>query len=311
VAVTSLQHHLGAMGAVVPIGRPIANTRIYVVDPAGRPAPIGVVGELLIGGIQVARGYLNRPELTAERFVPDPSAGGVARMYRTGDLARWLPDGTIEYLGRNDSQVKIRGFRVELGEIEAALAEFAGVTETVVVAREDTPGDKRLTAYYLSAEPLTAEALRRHLLARLPDYMVPAAFVHLAGFPLLPNGKLDRKALPAPGRAAFAQHAYAEPQGEAEETLAAIWSELLSVERVGRFDGFFELGGHSLLAITLMERMRRAGMSVDVRTLFDTPVLAELAGTVATEAEPARVPPNLIPHVAGRGLDAQDVELTL
>jgi aryl carrier-like protein len=235
-------------------------------------------------------------------------------MYRTGDLARWLPDGTIEYLGRNDSQVKIRGFRVELGEIEAALAEFAGVTETVVVAREDTPGDKRLTAYYLSAGPLTAAALRRHLLARLPDYTVPAAFVRLAGFPLLPNGKLDRKALPAPGRAAFAQHAYAEPQGEAEETLAAIWSELLGVERVGRFDGFFELGGHSLLAITLMERMRRAGMSVDVRTLFDTPVLAELAGTVATEgngSEPARVPPNLIPHVAGRGLDAQDVELTL
>jgi aryl carrier-like protein len=238
----------------------------------------------------------------------------VARMYRTGDLARWLPDGTIEYLGRNDFQVKIRGFRIELGEIEAALAECADVTEAVVVAREDVPGDKRLTAYYLSAEPLAAQVLRRQLLARLPDYMVPAAFVHLAAFPLLPNGKLDRKALPAPDRAAFVRHAYAEPQGEAEQTLAAIWSELLGVERVGRLDDFFALGGHSLLAITLMERMRRAGMPVDIRTLFDTPALAELAGTVSTEAdgaEPVRVPPNLIPPLAGRGPDAQDVELTL
>jgi arthrofactin-type cyclic lipopeptide synthetase C len=311
VEVTAWECPPGATGSVVPIGRPIANTRIYVVDQAGRPAPIGVPGELLIGGVQVARGYLNRPELTAERFVPDPFAGDEARMYRTGDLARWLPDGTIEYLGRHDFQVKIRGFRVELGEIEAALAGFAGVTQAVVVAREDTPGDKRLTAYYLSAGPLPAQALRRHLLARLPDHMVPAAFVHLAGFPLLPNGKLNRKALPAPGPAAVARHAYAEPEGEAEETLAAIWSELLGVERVGRFDTFFELGGHSLLAITLMERMRRAGMSVDIRTLFDTPALAELAGTVSTEAEPVRVPPNLIPPLAGRGPDAQDVELTL
>ena len=311
VEVTAWECPPGAVAAVVPIGRPLANTRIYVLDPAGRLAPIGVAGELLIGGVQVARGYLNRPELTAERFGPDPFAGGVARMYRTGDLARWLPDGTIEYLGRNDFQVKIRGFRIELGEIEAALAECADVTETVVVAREDAPGDKRLTAYYLSAEPLAAQVLRRQLLARLPDYMVPAAFVHLAAFPLLPNGKLDRKALPAPDRAAFVRHAYAEPQGEAEQTLAAIWSELLGVERVGRLDDFFALGGHSLLAITLMERMRRAGMSVDIRTLFDTPALAELAGTVSTEAEPVRVPPNLIPPLAGRGPDAQDVELTL
>jgi len=175
-------------------GRPIANTQIYILDGQGQPVPVGVAGEIHIGGAGVARGYLNRDELTAERFVVNPFLGeGKARMYRTGDLGRWLPDGNIEFLGRNDFQVKIRGFRIELGEIETRLAEREGVREAVVVAREDTPGDKRLVAYYTGTETEASE-LRTFLSARVPEYMVPAAFVKLERLPLTPNGKLDRKA---------------------------------------------------------------------------------------------------------------------
>ena len=232
----------------------------------------------------MARGYLNRPELTAERFLADPftDAPG-ARMYRTGDLGRWLADGNIEFLGRNDFQVKLRGFRIELGEIEARLAEAAGVREAVVIAREDTAGDKRLVAYYTGAEEagavaaVSAEALRSHLAASLPEYMVPAAYVRLESLPLTPNGKLDRKALPAPDADAYSTRGYEPPQGETETRLAEIWAQVLKLDRVGRHDNFFELGGHSLLAISLMERMRRAGLEVDVRALFATPTLADLA----------------------------------
>ncbi|WP_223621889.1 non-ribosomal peptide synthetase, partial [Lysobacter sp. ESA13C] len=257
-----------------PIGRPIANARVYILDPQGQPVPIGVPGELYIGGVGVARGYLNRPELTAERFVRDPfSAVPEARMYRSGDLGRWLPDGTIEFLGRNDFQVKVRGFRIELGEIESRLVAQPGVREAVVLAREDVPGDKRLIAYYLAEEALSAQSLRTALQQELPDYMVPAAYVHLAQWPLTPSGKLDRNALPAPDGQAYTQRVYEPPQGEVETTLASIWCELLRVEQVGRYDNFFELGGHSLLAVTLMERMRRRGLSTDVKSIFSAPTL--------------------------------------
>ncbi|WP_186156384.1 non-ribosomal peptide synthetase [Burkholderia gladioli] len=263
------------------IGRPIANTRIYLLDEHGQPVPLGAVGELHIGGEGVARGYLNRPELTAERFVRDPfSSEADARMYRTGDLARYLPDGNIEYLGRNDFQVKIRGFRIELGEIEARLAAHPAVHEAVVLALGEA-ADTRLVAYVVAeADEQLVGTIRDHLAAQLPDYMVPAAFVRLDALPLTPNGKLDRRALPAPDQSALARQAYEAPQGEIEAALATIWAELLGVERVGRHDSFFALGGHSLLAIQVIERMRQAGLHIDVRALFNAQTLAALADTV-------------------------------
>ncbi|MER8912205.1 AMP-binding protein, partial [Mesorhizobium sp. M0854] len=224
-------------------GRPIANTRVYLLDGHGAPVPFGAVGELYIGGAGVARGYLNRPELTAERFLADPFSGEPgARMYRTGDLGRYLPDGNLEFLGRNDDQVKIRGFRIEPGEIAARLCEHAWVREAAVVAHGDGADDKRLIAYVVAAEAgsddedgsTLAATLRTYLSARLPDYMVPSAFVQLAALPLTANGKLDRKGLPAPDDDAYARAAYEAPQGEIETTLAQIWAELLRVERVGR-----------------------------------------------------------------------------
>ena len=221
--------------SVVPIGKPVANTRMYILNAYGQPVPVGVIGELYIGGVQVARGYMNRPDLTAEKFVADPFAGEPgARMYRTGDLGRWLADGNIEYLGRNDFQVKIRGFRIESGEIEARLAEHPAVREAVVIAREDSPGDKRLVGYYTvvaDGEPeqdaVSAEQLRSHLMALLPEYMVPAAYVRLESLPLTPNGKLDRKALPAPEADAYSTRSYEPPQGEIETKLAGIWADVL------------------------------------------------------------------------------------
>ncbi|MHC2320244.1 amino acid adenylation domain-containing protein [Bradyrhizobium diazoefficiens] len=281
--------------AIVPIGRPIANTRVYLLDGHGAPVPFGAVGELCIGGAGVARGYLNRPELTAERFIPSPFVEG-DRLYRTGDLARYLPDGNLEFLGRNDDQVKIRGFRIEPGEIAARLCEHASVREAVVVAREDGGGEQRLVAYVVAAgaeESDLAGGLRAHVSAGLPDYMVPSAFVRLAALPLTLNGKLDRKALPAPGDEAYARRTYAPPQGEMETVLAQIWAELLGLERVGRHDNFFELGGHSLLAVQMMEHLRRRSLRIEVRTLFVKPVLADLAARLGRHHEVA-VPANLI-----------------
>jgi len=284
----------------IPIGRPIDNTQIYLLDPQGEPVPVGVPGELYIGGVQVGRGYLNRPELTAERFIQDPfSKDPEARLYKTGDLARWLEDGSIEYLGRNDFQVKIRGFRIELGEIEARLAACAGVREASVIAREDQPGDKRLVAYLtaMTDAELSIDELRAQLKAALPEYMVPSAFVILDTLPLSPNGKLDRKALPAPDASALQTQQYEAPQGGTEQTLAGIWSELLKIEQVGRHDNFFELGGHSLLAVTLIARMRQAGLNIDVRELFSAPTLAGLAALAdnGSQAEPLVIPANRIP----------------
>ncbi|WP_181039275.1 non-ribosomal peptide synthetase [Burkholderia pseudomallei] len=287
------------------IGRPIANTRVYVLDAWLRPAPIGVAGELYIGGVQVARGYLNRPELTRERFIDDPFVAG-GRLYRTGDLARWRTDGRLEYLGRNDFQVKIRGFRIELGEIEAQLAKVAGVREVVVLARDSasevhdsatehatpdalspspetstatataTATEKRLVAYYTGDADVVA--LRAQAAQHLPSYMVPSAYVRLDAWPLTPNGKLDRRALPAPADDAYARAEYEAPRGAKEEALAAIWRELLHVERVSRHDNFFELGGHSLLAVQLVSRLRQAlSVEVALSTVFDAPVLSALA----------------------------------
>src|SRR6476661_3724822 len=272
----------------IPIGRPIGNTRAYILGEQGEPTPIGVTGELYIGGEGLARGYLKRTELTAERFVPDPfTTEAGARIYKTGDLARWQADGNIDFVGRNDNQVKIRGFRIELGEIETRLAEYPEVREVAVLAREDEPGDKRLVAYYTAsgmgdaeAASVGAERLRAHLSAVLPDYMVPAAYVRMERLPLTPNGKLDRMALPAPEQKAYAVRGYEAPVGEIETKLAAVWAEVLHLEKVGRHDNFFDLGGHSLLAITLIERMRRSGLKVDVRSLFSAPALSALAATV-------------------------------
>ncbi|CAJ3765793.1 D-alanine--poly(phosphoribitol) ligase, subunit 1 [Burkholderia pseudomallei] len=280
-------------GASVPIGRPIANTRIYILDGYGQPVPRGVAGELYIGGVQVARGYLNRPELTRERFVDDPFVAG-GRLYKTGDLARWRTDGSLEYLGRNDFQVKIRGFRIELGEIEAQLAKVAGVRETVVLARDSgsPAGEKRLVAYYTGNADVAA--LREQATRHLPAYMVPSAYVRLDAWPLTPNGKLDRRALPAPADDAYARAEYEAPQGAKEEALAAIWRELLHVERISRHDNFFELGGHSLLVIGLSEKLRAAGLHADVRVVYRASTLADLAAHLGTDNQDIRIPLNLI-----------------
>ena len=297
----------------VPIGKPIANTRIYILDGQGQPVPVGVPGEIHIAGDGVARGYLNRVELTAERFVRDPfSEDADARMYRTGDLGRWRADGAIEYLGRNDFQVKIRGLRIELGEIEAKLAEQPQVREAVVLAREDGAGDRRLVAYVTAradgasagdagrdaagrdvaggatrntvgdaGQVLDVEALRERLKEALPGYMVPSAFVVLKEMPLTPNGKVDRKALPAPDLSALQPRVYEAPQTPTEEALASIWQELLGVERVGRNDNFFDLGGHSLLLVQLAARLKdRFDMDMELVHIFNAATLRDLASLV-------------------------------
>jgi amino acid adenylation domain-containing protein len=263
------------------IGRPIDNTRIYILDAQGHPVPIGVAGEIHIGGAGVARGYLNRPELTLDRFMPDPFGEPGSRMYKTSDVARWRPDGSIEFLGRSDHQVKIRGFRIELGEIEAALQACTGVREAVVLARGHG-AEKQLVAY--TTGDAAPQALREALAARLPSHMVPAAYVLMDALPLTPNGKLDRQALHDPQTGDFGQRAYEAPQGEVEEALAEIWRDLLGVPQVGRHDHFFELGGHSLLAVQLIERMRRLHWELPVRALFASPTLATLAQEVHRQA---------------------------
>ncbi len=314
------------LGAAVPIGQPIANTQVYILDAHMQPVPIGVPGELYTGGDGVARGYLNRPELTAERFIDIPATlhnsqltTDNSQLYKSGDLARWLPDGTIEFLGRIDNQVKLRGFRIELGEIETILSQHPAVEKCVVIAREDTPGDKRLVAYVVEkptadseqrvadsrqpiADSTTPSAdhsqdespitnyqllitdLRQHVKSKLPDYMVPSAFVRLEGLPLNPNGKVDRGALPVPEMTrSDLETTFVAPNGPVEEMLAEVWQEVLGIETVGVDDNFFQLGGHSLLATQVVSRLRQ-GYDIDLslRTMFESPTIAELAAAIET-----------------------------
>jgi acyl carrier protein len=273
------------VGATVPIGRPIANTQIYLLDGNLEPVPIGVAGELHIGGAGLARGYLGRPELTAEKFIPDPFGRGPGgRLYRSGDLARYLEDGNIEFVGRMDQQVKIRGYRIELGEIEAVLRQHGGVREGVVMVREDEPGEKRLVAYVVADQeriPNVSE-LRGHLKEKLPEYMIPGAFVMLESLPLTPNGKVDRRRLPVPEQIRpELEQGYQAARTMVEEILVGIWSEVLGVKRVGVEDNFFELGGHSLLATQVVSRVRQLfEVELPLRSLFEAPILADLAEKV-------------------------------
>lgn len=269
----------------LPIGRPIPNAQIYILDRHGQLVPIGVVGEIHIGGAGVTRGYLGRPELTAQRFMTDPfGVDDQGRLYKTGDLGKWRADGTIEFIGRNDHQVKIRGFRIELGEIEIQLARHERVSEAVVVARQDTPGDKRLVAYITQTDEVApkVEELRAHLKALLPDYMIPSAFVVMENLPLTPNGKLDRSALPTPEIGAYISQQYEAPEGEVEETLKRIWQELLPVARIGRRDNFFDLGGHSLLTLKALFKINQSfGCTLRVIDVYKNPTIRELAECVS------------------------------
>jgi amino acid adenylation domain-containing protein len=279
----------GARGreeGIIPIGRPISNTQAYVLDGMLAPVPIGVTGELCIGGVGLARGYLRRPGLTAERFIPNPFGEG-ERLYRTGDLARWRSDGELEYLGRLDHQVKVRGFRIELGEIEAALAEHPGVKQAVVVSREEEAGERQLVAYVVGEDGAPdANVLRTDLKHSLPEYMVPARFVSLERLPLTPNGKVDRKGLPAPEAGeGVVRGAYVVPRTPSEEVLSGIWCEVLKLDRVGVGDNFFDLGGHSLLLAQLQQKLQIAlGRNVSLISLFQHPTIRDFAKFLVEES---------------------------
>jgi thioesterase domain-containing protein/acyl carrier protein len=273
-----------------PIGRPIANIQVYILDAQLQPVPIGIPGELYIGGAGLARGYLNQPELTAYRFILNPFTNEPgARLYKTGDLARYLSDGNIEFQGRLDDQVKIRGFRIELGEIEAVLRQHLAVDETVVVAREDIPGHKRLVAYLVvnQAGAPTIPKLQQFLKQKLPEYMVPSAFVLLSVLPLTPNGKVDRCALRAPNTSCFSLKAsFVSPRDTLELQLVQIWEEVLDVHPVGVRDDFFDLGGHSLLAITLMARIQQKfGKNLPLATLFQGATIENLASSLRQQTD--------------------------
>ncbi|HLM47249.1 MAG TPA: amino acid adenylation domain-containing protein, partial [Myxococcaceae bacterium] len=296
-----------SLGSSVPVGRPISNTQVYVLDAHRQPVPVGVPGELFTGGDGLALGYLNNPELTAERFVTNPFGPPGSRLYRTGDKVRWLPDGSLEFLGRVDFQVKIRGFRIELGEIESLLLQHPSVQEATVLAREDVPGDKRLVAYLVGDEDVSTDTLRDYLRNKLPEYMVPSAFVALASMPLSPNGKVDRRALPAPEAPVSSGEAFVSPRNPTEQQLADIWAEVLRLPRVGTQDDFFDIGGHSLLATQIVSRVRAAfDVDLPLGQIFESPTIATLAAHIdsvrsraakaaATPASAAASAPAIVP----------------
>jgi amino acid adenylation domain-containing protein len=278
----STAHELKREAGAPPIGRPIANTQIYILDADKQPVPIGVPGELYIGGDGVSRGYFDQPGLTAEKFVPDPFGGHGQRLYRTGDLVRYLPDGGIEFLGRIDHQVKIRGFRIELGDIESALREHEAVREAVVIARTAANGDKLLAGYIVAeGEGVSVSGLKDYLRERLPEYMVPSAIVVMESLPLTPNGKIDRNKLPDPTNH-LPEVAFVEPRSEVEKDIARIWQEVLGRDRVGVNDNFFDLGGHSLLLIEAQSKLQAAlGRDVLIVELFRYPTVLSLARYLA------------------------------
>ena len=310
--------------SIVTIGRPIANTEIYVLDQHLQPLPIGVVGELYIGGAGLARGYLNRPELTQEKFIPNPFVNSEFRsrksdqnsqlsipnsqfpiLYKTGDLARYLADGNIEYLGRSDNQVKIRGFRIELGEIEAILSQHPALQQSVVIVREDTPGNKQLVAYVVvnQSPVLTRKELQQFLKQKLPEYMVPSVLVMLSGLPLTANGKIDRAALPKPELVNPQSPSFVAPITPIQEMLATIWAQILGLEQVGSQDNFFELGGHSLLATQLLSQVRTTlGVELPLRSVFEAPTLEELGEYIerASERGQQLPKPPLVPRTAAQ-----------
>jgi amino acid adenylation domain-containing protein len=293
--------------SAISIGHPIANTQIYLLDAHLQPVPIGVPGELHIGGDGVARGYLNRPELTGEKFIEDPFGG--ARLYKTGDLARYRPDGSIECLGRNDFQVKLRGHRIDLGEIESVLRRFPNVCEAVVLLREDERGQKRLVAYLQRSSHPSPDAgmLQQFVKSKLPDYMMPSAFVVLDNFPLTPNGKINRKALPAPA-VESSKSGFTPPRTPTEEALAKIWRELLGQSVIGIDDNFFETGGHSLLAMQMMARVRNEFQAeLSLRNIFEAPTIAELAAILDRKRNAPQVP-ELLPLSRSQSMTARHAQ---
>ncbi|WP_374089708.1 amino acid adenylation domain-containing protein [Methylomicrobium lacus] len=300
----------------IPIGKPIANIRLYILDRELNPVPVGTPGELHIAGVGLGRGYLNRPDLSAEKFIPDPYGPTGSRMYKTGDLVRYRAEGNIDYLGRLDHQVKLRGFRIELGEIEAQLLAHPEVKEAVVLAREDQPGDKRLVAYLVEDQlgTLLLDTLKAQLKQALPDYMVPSAFVILDEMPLSANGKLDRKRLPAPDANSALGREYEAPEGKVEVKVAEVWQELLGFGPISRNDHFFELGGHSLMAITLIQRLRERGLTADVRTVFTAPTLSDMASTIVVnqvQKHDTDIPPNLLSAQIGAFDNSENEEFRI
>jgi amino acid adenylation domain-containing protein len=281
----SIPRQLDGVPSSIPIGRPIGNTQVYLLDARLELVPIGIPGELYIGGDGLARGYLNRPELTAEKFIANPfCADPASRLYKTGDLARYLPDGNIEFLGRMDNQVKIRGYRIELSEIEVTLKHHPSVREAVVIARDDVAGDKRLVAYLIAspAQHPAPQQLRDFLKEKLPEYMIPNVFMFLKSLPRTPSGKVDRRALPVPegGRPELARD-YVAPRNETQKLLTTIWLEVLKLEKVGIYDNFFDLGGHSLLATRVVSKIREVfRIELPLRALFETPTMAGLSSHI-------------------------------
>ncbi|WP_340203741.1 amino acid adenylation domain-containing protein, partial [Ascidiimonas sp. W6] len=275
----------------VLIGTPVANTSLYIVDKFQQLLPIGVIGELCIGGVQVARGYLNNEQLTKEKFIENPFVEG-ERIYKTGDLARWMPDGNIEFIGRIDNQVKIRGYRIELGEIENALTKIKGVSACCVLAKEDALGNKRLVGYLVMGETIDKKIIQDSLKQSLPEYMVPTIWVELESMPLNSSGKLDKKALPDPDTSLLSNREYVPPRNQTEQTLVAIWQELLGIDKVGVHDNFFELGGHSLLVVQLISRLQKQGFHLRVKDIFETPSISDLNRKLTSISDTYSVPDN-------------------